>query len=148
VAEIFINQGYYLQKVIKYASVSSSTWYSRKQHVKEDKRKNNPGRPVPGYTINPNGSIILDELIVSALEQYRQKKKEETQDKKKYKQADYRPPSNVGAGFKLWVYPWRKQVFYILAISDVFMRLIVNYYIGLRCTGKDLVLAMLIPCRG
>ncbi len=29
---------------------------------------------MPGYTINPDGSIIVDELIVSALEQYRNKK--------------------------------------------------------------------------
>ena len=71
VAEIFINQGNCVQKGIKDAAVSSSTWYSQKQRVKEDKRKNNPGRPIPGYTINPDGSIIFDEFIVSALEHYR-----------------------------------------------------------------------------
>ena len=40
-AEIFTNQGYCVQKVIKYASISNSTWYSQKNRVKEDKRKNN-----------------------------------------------------------------------------------------------------------
>ena len=31
------------------------------------------------------------------------------------------------------------RFFYILAVIDVYTRLMVNYYIGLRCTGKDLV---------
>lgn len=31
------------------------------------------------------------------------------------------------------------QFFFILAIIDVYMRLIVNYHIGLTCKGKDLV---------
>jgi putative transposase len=34
------------------------------------------------------------------------------------------------------------RFFFIMAIIDVFMRLIVNYYIGLRCTGKDLVFTL------
>jgi putative transposase len=34
------------------------------------------------------------------------------------------------------------RFFYILAIIDVYMRYIVNYYIGLRCTGKDLVFTL------
>lgn len=34
------------------------------------------------------------------------------------------------------------RFFYILAIIDVYTRLIVNYYIGLRCTGKDLVFTL------
>ena len=185
-AEIFINQGYYLQKVIKYASVSSSTWYSRKQHVREDKRKNNPGRPVPGYTINPDGSIILDELIVSALEQYRQKKEFSNgggyqkltwylrrdysyrinskkiyrlcrenslllpKKKKKKKPRTKRSINRlITSPHQMWELDLKygfihgeNRFFYILAIIDVFMRLIVNYYIGLKCTGKDLVFTL------
>ncbi len=34
------------------------------------------------------------------------------------------------------------RFFFILPIMDIFTRLIVNYYIGLRCTGKDLVFAV------
>jgi putative transposase len=34
------------------------------------------------------------------------------------------------------------RFFYILVIIDVYMRLIVNYYVGLRCTGKDLVFTL------
>ncbi len=34
------------------------------------------------------------------------------------------------------------RFFFIMAIIDVFMRLIVNYHIGLRCTGKDLVFTL------
>ena len=71
VAELFINQGDSIQKVIKNASIANSTWYHQQQSVTDDKRKNNPGRPVPGYTINPDGSYILDELIISALTSYR-----------------------------------------------------------------------------
>jgi putative transposase len=71
VAELFINQGYSIQKVIKNASITNSTWYHRQQRVADDKRKNNPGRPIPGYTVNPDGSYILDELIISALTSYR-----------------------------------------------------------------------------
>ncbi len=34
------------------------------------------------------------------------------------------------------------RFFYILVIIDVYMRLIVNYYIWLRCTDKDLVFTL------
>ncbi len=186
VAEIFTNQGYCVQKVIKYASVSSSTWYSQKQYIQEDKRKNNPGRPVPGYTINPDGSIILEEFIVSALEQYRGKKdfangggyqkltwyirrdynywvnskkiyrlcKEHNlllpKKKKRKKPRTKRSINRLITGpYQMWELDLKygfihggNRFFYILAIIDVFMRLIVNYYIGLRCTGKDLVFTL------
>jgi len=120
-AEIFINQGDYLQKVIKYASVSSSTWYSRKQHVKEDKRKNNPERPVPGYTINPDGSIVLDELIVSVLEQYRNKKKPRT------KRSINRLIADPHQVWELEVYPWKTICFSKLEkMHDIVIGLLIN----------------------
>ena len=34
------------------------------------------------------------------------------------------------------------RFFFIMAIIDVYMRLIVNYYIGLRCTGNDLAFTL------
>jgi len=34
------------------------------------------------------------------------------------------------------------RFFYILVIIDVYLRLIVNYHVGLRCTGKDLVFTL------
>lgn len=34
------------------------------------------------------------------------------------------------------------RFFYIMPIIDVYMRLIVNYHIGLHCTGKDLVFTL------
>jgi putative transposase len=34
------------------------------------------------------------------------------------------------------------KFFYILVIIDVYLRLVVNYYVGLRCSGKDLVFTL------
>jgi len=51
--------------------VPSSTWYKRQSPIKEDGRSNNKGRPIVGYTINPDGSVILDVSIVSALKKIR-----------------------------------------------------------------------------
>lgn len=186
VAEIFINQGYCIQKVIKYASISNSTWYSQKKRVGEDKRKNNQGRPIPGYTINPDGTIILDGVIVSALEHYRSQKEfangggyqklacylrrdynytvnpkkvyrlcQENSlllpKRKKRKKARSRRSVNrfISRPYQMWELDLKygfvhgeNRFFYILVIIDVYLRLIVNYYIGLRCTGKDLVFTL------
>lgn len=71
VAKKFIDKGLPKTRVLKYSGVSSSTWYSQKNRVETDNRKNNKGRPVPGYSINTDGSIIPDEYIVSALKSYK-----------------------------------------------------------------------------
>lgn len=69
----YIDQGYCTQRVIKFSSVANSTWYKHKITKKEDGRKLNKGRPIPGYTINPNGEKITDQLIVIALKELRQR---------------------------------------------------------------------------
>jgi len=175
-----------VQKVLKYASIASSTWYSQKYRVKEDKRKNNPGRPIPGYTINPDGTIILDGIIVSALENYRSKKEfangggyqklthylkrdfnytvnskkiyrlcqeNDLLLPKKKKRKKLRSPRCVNRVIskphQMWELDLKygyihgeNRFFYILVIIDVYLRLVVNYYVGLRCTGKDLVFTL------
>ncbi len=74
VAESYIKKGHPVQKIIKYTSIANSTWYQRDKHIKEYGRHKNPGRPIPGFTINPDGSVIPDELIISALVNYRNRK--------------------------------------------------------------------------
>ena len=72
VSEYYINQGYKVRKVLRYAGVASSTWYyNRARKGQEDRRRYNKGRPLPGYSINPDGTIVLDELIVDAIRRYR-----------------------------------------------------------------------------
>jgi putative transposase len=154
--------------------------------VKEDKRRNNPGRPITGYTINTDGTIILDGVIVSALENYRnqkefsngggyqkltrhlkrdynytvnhkkvyrlcqenglllpkKKKRKKPRSKRSINRLISRPHQMWEMDLKYGFIHGENRFFYILAIIDVYMRLIVNYYVGLRCTGKDLVFTL------
>lgn len=185
-AKSFIEQGHSVQKVISYSSIANSTWYQQSKKVEEDSRKNNPGRPIPGYTVNPDGSIIPDGLIVSALENYRSRKEFANgggyQKLSQYLRRDYKYTVNpkkvyrlcqenglllpqkkkrkkrkskisinrvITGPFQMWQLDLKygfihgeNRFFFIMAIIDVYMRLIVNYYIGLRCTGKDLAFTL------
>lgn len=61
-------------RVLKYTGVASSSWYAylkRLYNPKEDMRKFNAGRNIPGYSFDLNGQKIEDKLIVSALKKYR-----------------------------------------------------------------------------
>jgi len=71
VAEDFVAKGYPVKKVIKVAGVANSTWYACKQ-PSNHKVSSCKGRPVPGYTINPDGVIIPDATIVLAIKSYRE----------------------------------------------------------------------------
>jgi putative transposase len=54
--------------------VASSTWYAychRKLINKEDQRKFNPGRPIPGTTSCLSGVPIPDDVVVDAITKYR-----------------------------------------------------------------------------
>lgn len=59
-------------QVLRFSEVSRSTWYYRKR-IKVDIADATPkgGRPIPGYTVNFDGTIIPDRSIVAALKQYR-----------------------------------------------------------------------------
>ena len=69
---MFINQGYKANKVLYHCKISSSTWYSRKKGRGEDQRKHNKGRPIPGYSINPDGTLIPDNTIINVLKRMRE----------------------------------------------------------------------------
>lgn len=71
---MFIKKGYKTSLVLKYTGVSSSSWYYYLKEKKNDRRVNNKGRPIPGYTINPNGKIIPDGMIINALRSFRDNK--------------------------------------------------------------------------
>lgn len=59
--------------VLRSCSISSSTWYERLKKVKSDKKMHSSGRPIPGHTINHDGTYIMDATIVSVLKRYREK---------------------------------------------------------------------------
>jgi len=59
---------------LKYTGVASSTWYAyieRLKHPKEDGRKTNGGRPLPGYSFHVKGHRVGDNEIVKLLRRYR-----------------------------------------------------------------------------
>ncbi len=61
-----------MSKVIDFAGVNSSTWYkSRKEAGDDGVLGRSTGRPIPGHTINPDGTVILDASIVAVLKDYR-----------------------------------------------------------------------------
>lgn len=70
---MLIDQGHHIQTVLRYCSIANSTWYKRQRELKEDARGNNKGRPSPGFSVNPDGIIVLDSSIVSALKKLRAK---------------------------------------------------------------------------
>ena len=71
---MFIDQGHPVTKIIRFAGIKSSTWYKRQQGPSEDGRKNNKGRPCPGFSFGLSGEIVLDSAIVSALKSLRKRK--------------------------------------------------------------------------
>lgn len=70
---MFIAQGYAVRKILKFAKVASSTWYKlmKRSPDQKDGRKNNKGRPAPGFTVNPDGLVIFDSAITQALKDLR-----------------------------------------------------------------------------
>lgn len=136
--------------------------------------------------MNPDGSIIPDELIIAALESYRKRKEFANgggyqklshylrrdhdytvnpkkvyrlcqehnlllpRRKKRQKRRSKRCVNRIiTAPFQMWQLDLKygfihgeNRFFFILAIIDVYMRLIVNYHIGLSCKGKDLVFTL------
>ena len=72
IAKQYISKGNTVLYVLKICEVPSSTWYDRIDC------RNGPlgpqkarGRPVPGYTVNPDGSYITDTTIIATLRSYR-----------------------------------------------------------------------------
>lgn len=71
---MFIREGHSVSSVLKYVGVKSSTWYKAQKEKTHDQRVFNKGRPIPGYTKNPDGTLIPDASIVKALEELRAEK--------------------------------------------------------------------------
>ena len=61
--------------VLSLCEVASSTWndFQNREEVKPPSKSNKRGRPIPGFTTNPNGTITPDHLIVATLEKYRER---------------------------------------------------------------------------
>jgi putative transposase len=72
VAEQFSDLGHSTHAVLSYCNLSSSSWYkSRKVKVEKDVGAANRGRPIPGYSVNPDGVLIPDQTIIHLLKGYR-----------------------------------------------------------------------------
>lgn len=74
VAKRFIDMNYRVTFVLNVCKLSRSTWYD---HISEKRSKltndSFRGRPVPGYTVNKDGSTILDSTIIFLLKKYRER---------------------------------------------------------------------------
>jgi putative transposase len=71
VAKTYVNQGHNVQKILSFSKINNSTWYKQRKLSHAGLKINNKGRPVPGYTVNPDGTIIPDAVILNALKDYR-----------------------------------------------------------------------------
>jgi putative transposase len=67
----FVAEGYAVAKVSKMVGLSRSSWYFQGKASGEDRRYQNAGRPIPGFTVNRDGTIVLDPTISSLLIDYR-----------------------------------------------------------------------------
>lgn len=65
-----MGKGHPVKSVLKKAGVASSTWYARRKPARYHNGKKQ-GRPIPGYSKNPDGTTVLDASIVQALRELR-----------------------------------------------------------------------------
>jgi putative transposase len=68
-----VSKGFSVVKVSTMAGLSRSSWYFKSKMDEEDARHHNPGRPVPGFTVNRDGTIVLDASISMLLTEYRKR---------------------------------------------------------------------------
>lgn len=61
-----------MSKVIGMCRIANSTWYARHGVPRKVTTHQKRGRPIPGFTQNPDGTIVLDATVVLAIEGYRQ----------------------------------------------------------------------------
>lgn len=67
--EEFVDQSNYcLKELCLWVKMSRSCFYY--EYKNEDIKR--PGRPPPGFTINRNGEVITDQVVVETLKEYRQ----------------------------------------------------------------------------
>jgi len=101
------------------------TWYLRRDY---------------NYTVNPKKIYRLCQENGLLLPKRKKRKKPRT--KRSVNRLISSPHQMWELDLKYGFIHGENRFFYILAIIDVYMRLIVNYYVGLRCTGKDLVFTL------
>ena len=68
VASEYISRDIAKTKVLKFTGLSRSTFYYKKSELNKSK----PGRPIPGYSKNTNGTLTSDEWILKKLKEYRE----------------------------------------------------------------------------
>lgn len=68
VASEYISRDIVKTKVLKFTGLSRSTFYYKKSELNKFK----PGRPIPGYSKNTNGTLTSDEWILKKLKEYRE----------------------------------------------------------------------------
>lgn len=61
------SEEYFITKTCSYAGISKSCFY----YSKTSNNIKPPGRPAPGFTINRDGQVIYDEIIIHHLKEYR-----------------------------------------------------------------------------
>lgn len=64
----FLSQRYSKKKVLTFVELSRSTFY----YKEKIEIKTSPGRPIPGYSKNKNGTLTPDSWIVGQLKTYRE----------------------------------------------------------------------------
>ena len=130
--------------------MSVSTWYKQRHRVRFDKRENNKGRPVPGYRKLTRYLLRDYNYRVNPKKVYRLCKENGLllPGKKKKNRSVRRRSSNhtITRPFEMWQLDIKygyihaeNRFFFIMSIIDVYLRIITDYHVGLRCTGKDLV---------
>ena len=74
IARKYILKGNTLSFILSVCEVPSSTWYDRiRSKDRPTGHQKARGRPVPGYTLNSDGTYITDASIIATLKSYRNK---------------------------------------------------------------------------
>ena len=71
VAENFIFQGHSISVILEICGIARSSWYHHKNPLPKEVRRGKRGRPVPGYTKNPDGTLVTDISIMKAIRDIR-----------------------------------------------------------------------------
>jgi len=70
----YLKQGHPTLFVLDICKVFKSTWYDHLKIKQPKVDQKSKGRPIPGYSMNPNGTLVEDSEVVKHLINYRNKK--------------------------------------------------------------------------
>ena len=73
VASLFISKDKPVSLMLRICEIPRSTWYYQKSQEEDRRVTNKRGRPVPGYTVNPDGTLVADSTVIKVLKAYRDK---------------------------------------------------------------------------